>query len=285
MAPVLALAIAAISSAAVLVRMAPDVHPVAAAFWRTAAVALLLSPGIRRVSRRDAAWVLLAGLCLAGHFWSWFASLQHTSVLRSTVLVCLNPIWAGALEGLLGERPSWRFWAGVGIAVAGVAVMSGGGGEGALTGDGLALLGGMLGALYLVIGRAVRQRVSIAAYGTLICASAAGWLLLAAAATGAPLAGFAPTSWLALAALALGPQLMGHIGMNYAVRYVPAAAVSALILLEPAGAGVLAAAFLREIPGPADVLGGLVLLGGVLLATWPAGRRGSAAGDNAATGA
>ena len=47
-APVLALAVTAISTAAVLVRLAPDVSPVAAALWRTAAVGVLLAPTLLR---------------------------------------------------------------------------------------------------------------------------------------------------------------------------------------------------------------------------------------------
>ena len=33
---------------------------------------------------------------------------------------------------------------------------------------------------------------------------------------------------------------MGHIGMNYALGYIPATIVSVLLLLEPVGAGLLA---------------------------------------------
>jgi len=264
---VLVIAVTAVSAAAVLVRLAPDVHPIAAALWRTLAIGILLAPGIRRVPRREGLMILLAGACLAVHFWAWFASLHLTSVVRSTVLVCLNPIWAGLLEWQLGERPGRSFWIGVGVALTGVAVMSGADGGGGLTGDGLALLGGMLGAVYLVVGRGVRQRVSIRTYGPLLCLSAAGWLALAAAATGAELWGFSTREWAVLAAMALGPQLLGHIGLNYAVGYVSAALVSALLLLEPVGAGLLAWVALGEAPGPLEAAGGAVILVGIGVAT------------------
>jgi len=258
----------------VLVRLAPDAHPIAAAFWRTALVAALLSPGLRAVGRRDAALIVFAGACLAGHFWSWFASLGATTVLRSTVLVCLTPVWAGLLEwAALRNPPAPRFWLGVAIALAGVALMSAGG-EGpevgwSARGDGLATLGGALGACYLVVGRSVRQRVGIHCYGSLICAAAAAWLLAAAAAVGTPLAGFEGRTWAALGAMALGPQLLGHIGMNYAVGYLPAAVVTAVVLLEPVGAGALAWLVLGEAPTVAAAAGGAVILAGVLLGTLP----------------
>ena len=47
--PALIIAVLAISAAAVLARLAPEVHPVAMAFWRTAAVAALLAPALRHL--------------------------------------------------------------------------------------------------------------------------------------------------------------------------------------------------------------------------------------------
>ena len=41
---VLMASIGAISTAAILVRLVPDMHPIAIAFWRTAAVAVILAP-------------------------------------------------------------------------------------------------------------------------------------------------------------------------------------------------------------------------------------------------
>jgi drug/metabolite transporter (DMT)-like permease len=41
------------------------------------------------------------------HFWAWFSSLGHTTVLRSTLLVCLVPAWSAALDWVVyGRRPS-----------------------------------------------------------------------------------------------------------------------------------------------------------------------------------
>ena len=279
-AAVLAIAVSAISAAAVLVRLAPDASPVALAFWRTAAVALLLAPSLLRPTAREelralprsqAALMVLAGVFLAGHFWTWFASLQHTTVLRSTLLVCLSPLWAGIIGWIwLGERPSRGFFGGIAAAVLGVGVMSGGvatGGD--WMGDLLALVGGLLAAVYLTVGRKVRARVSIAPYGAIVCGCCALSLLPAAAATGAPLLGFSTGTWLAIAGMALGPQLLGHIGLNYAVRFLPAATVTAVVLLEPVGAAALGALVLGELPAAREWAGAGVVLVGVALATWP----------------
>lgn len=273
---VLALAVTAVGSAGVLVRLAEGVHPLVVAFWRTLAVALIFLPLLRRPGPRELGLALAAGGLLALHFWTWFASLAHISVLRSTVLVCLTPIWSGLLERVLyGQRASARFWVGIALAIAGVVVMAGGElGAGSARGDLLALAGGWLASAYFVIGRGVRQRVDMGTWGALLCGSAALWLLGLALLVGAPLTGFPRQSWLALLGLALGPQLIGHMGFNYAVRYVPAAFIGAVVLLEPVLGALLAAAVLGERPGAQEMLGAALVLAGVAFAVWrprPAG--------------
>ena len=269
---VLLTAVAAVSGAGTLVRLAPDVHPLVIAFWRTTVVAIVLAPWLRRMARRDAAFVAIAGLCLAGHFWAWFSSLGQTTVMRSTLLVCLTPIWAGIGEAMMGERRPARFWAGIAVAIVGVVAMARGGGEetaASARGDALALLGGVLAAAYFVTGRDVRRRIGIGAYGAALCAATSLWLLPAIVVTGAPMVGFDGRVWAVLIALALGPQLLGHIGFNYAVGYLPAAVVAAVILMEPVGATVIAGAVLGEVPSTREILGGVGVLLGVALATAP----------------
>ena len=264
----LLLAVVAISTAAPLVRAIDGMSPSVIAFWRTSGAALLLAPAIRPVRTRDALWVAFAGVCLAGHFVAWFSSLEHTTVLRSTVLVCMNPVWVGLMEwGLFRRRPSVSYWSGVGLAVVGVAAMAGSEMDnGRLYGDALALLGGLSGAIYFVIGRTVRPSVSFGSYAALVCAAAAAVLLLGIVASGDPLVGFEREAWLLLLVLAAGPQLLGHNGFNYALRYVPATTVSTLTLLEPVGAGLLALAFFAEWPPPLAVVGSLFVVAGVFVA-------------------
>jgi len=270
----------AISTAAILVRLAPGVSPIAAGFWRTLIVGLLLAPGIIRARRNrtelrgaDLAWTALAGLILALHFWAWFESITRTTVLRSTLLVCLTPIWAGIMEwGLLKQAPARRFWVGISITLLGVALMTGGSEEGSSSsGDLLALLGGVLAAAYLLIGRVVRPRVQIDLYSSILCLSCAAWLCIPAAWLQLPMTGFSSTEWTVLIAMALGPQLLGHIGLNYAVRYLPTAIVTSVVLLEPVGAAILGAVIpsISEIPGPWAILGGVLALVGVFCAIRP----------------
>jgi drug/metabolite transporter (DMT)-like permease len=268
-------AVSAVSSAAILVRYAEGAPPIALGFWRTLIVGGLMAAWIRPVPRRDLGLSVLAGFFLAGHFWAWFESLSRTTVLHSTLLVCLGPIWLGFAEwGWLRKPPSRRFWLGVSLALLGAIAMASqgaepgaGGIQPSLAGDALALLGGFLAAAYLFVGQDVRKRVGIACYSALYSLSAAAFLLPAAVWAQQDLTGFPLKTWGFIVALALGPQLLGHNGVNYCLRYVRASTLSAMILLEPLGAAILAGLLFQEIPGTTEAIGGVVVLLGVLIAT------------------
>jgi drug/metabolite transporter (DMT)-like permease len=66
-------------------------------------------------------------------------------------------------------------------------------------------------------------------------------------------------------ALAIGPMLLGHTGLNWALKYLPAYVVNLTLLGEPVGATVLAAILpgIRELPGTATLVGGALILAGI----------------------
>eukprot|EP00929_Paragymnodinium_shiwhaense_P079485 TRINITY_DN41388_c0_g1_i3.p1 TRINITY_DN41388_c0_g1~~TRINITY_DN41388_c0_g1_i3.p1 ORF type:complete len:239 (+),score=11.46 TRINITY_DN41388_c0_g1_i3:86-718(+) len=178
--PVFALAVAvlAVSSAAPLSRcMHGEVHPVTIAFWRVAIVGICLFPSIRLtvLDRRVVFATGLAGFFLAAHFWSFFAALSRTSVLRATLLVSVDPLWTGLLQWLLlGTGPSYRYWLGILLALVGVCLMvkdAPMGRESDLRvslGDALAMMASFFGAVYLLICAAVRRTVDTGTTGSMV---------------------------------------------------------------------------------------------------------------------
>src|SRR5438876_1345403 len=186
----------------------------------------------------------LSGLLLALHFWSWIASLRFTTVASSVLLVSLKPVFAwGLAAAWLREHPTRTEAWGIALAVIGASLIGLGDARlslGALGGDVLALLGAVTGAGYYVIGRYVRQTVGIWRYATGVYAVAAAALALLALARSMPLVGFAGCEWTMSGAMAAGPMLVGHTGMNYALRHFRATTVNVAALGEPVGATVLA---------------------------------------------
>jgi drug/metabolite transporter (DMT)-like permease len=93
-------------------------------------------------------------------------------------------------------------------------------------------------------------------------------LLVFARAVNAPVLGQPPRELAIFLALAIGPMLFGHTGLNWALKYLPAYVVNLTLLGEPVGATFLAALLpgIREIPGVATVVGGLLVLLGIFVA-------------------
>lgn len=272
--PAVLVGVLAVGAAAIFIRLA-DAPALAIAFWRCALGVLALFPlaAFNRDSMpkgRDL-WVgAVAGIALGAHFGTWIASLDYTSVAASVVLVSTTPVFVAVAAYLLfGERTSVVSFVGILLAIAGTAVIAGGGpdtGNAALFGNILALVGAVAMAIYVLIGRSLRTGgVGALPYSIVGYSAAALALLPVAILSGTQLWGYSATTWFWLFVITLGPQLLGHTVLNWALEYVRASIVSGAILAEPVIAALLAWLVLSEKPGLATLLGGLVVLAGLYL--------------------
>ena len=82
---------------------------------------------------------------------------------------------------------------------------------------------------------------------------------------GVQLFGFGWQVYLACVLIALGPQILGHGSLNYTVRYIPAAILGLLGLIEPVLATGWAWLLFDEIPSALSLVGIVIVLGGLLL--------------------
>lgn len=278
---VLTVAVLAVSVAAVFIRLA-DAPGVVVAWWRMAIAALVLAPlTLRALHRtplcRTTAWPTIgAGLLLAVHFATWITSLSYTTVAASVSLVATIPLWVALLSwAFLRRSPTLTVLAGVLLAVGGGAIIGFGDALGRtatpsapapLIGDALAIVGAVAGAGYLLLGRLAQQRgLALDAYVGVAYAVAALALAPLPACAGASYLAYpaATFGWIAL--LALVPQLVGHTGINYAMKHLDPTRVATATLLEPVGAGVLAYLLFTEVPTAVTLAGAAVVLVGVLL--------------------
>jgi drug/metabolite transporter (DMT)-like permease len=282
---VLALSLVGISFAAPLVRLS-HAHPIVIATWRLffslviVVIALVITGGWRQWRTLDRAGLLLAsgaGVLLALHFWAWNASIGLTTIAASVVLVDLQPvIVAGASAAWLREPPSRRQWIGITLALCGAVLLASadvGGGAGwrgsrALQGDLLALGAGVAAALYYLTGRRVRQRLDLWPYVAIVYGVCFVTLVGIGVAARLPMLRQPPRELAIFAALAVGPMLLGHTGMNWALKYAPAFVVNLTVLGEPVGATLLAALLpgIRELPTARTLAGGALVLMGILIA-------------------
>jgi len=281
---VLGFGVVVVSFAAILIRFAQaeGASSLAIAAVRLMVAALVLAPfalrlaggEMRRLAWRELGLCMLSGALLAAHFWAWITSLEHTSVASSTALVTTNPLWVALASAIfLRERPGRAAIVGIMLTIAGSVLIfaadanrTPGPGSAPMLGNVLALVGAISASGYLLVGRALRARVSLTAYIWLAYSTAAILLLVAAMATGSSFMLLPSSAWLFMVALALGPQLIGHTTFNWALRRLTATFVAIAILGEPAGSALLAYFFFGERFSALQFAGFVLLLLGIFVA-------------------
>ena len=272
--PRMVLGVVAVSFGAVFVRFASEASPLAISAWRLSIAALILIPIAwmrkqRSMTPRMTLWCLASGASLALHFVLWISSLSYTSVASSVLFVTTHPLFVGLGSYiLLKERPTRSLLIGASIALIGGSLIALSdlqmAGE-AITGDLLAVGGGLMAAVYFMIGRHVRQTVTATEYVAVTYGTAAVLVLAICGITRTPLTGFSGETIGFLVLLGLIPQLLGHSTFNWALKHLPASHVSVLILGEPIGSGILALLFFSEIPTGLNLVGAALILVGIYL--------------------
>jgi len=289
---VLAFSLIGIAFAGPLVRLS-TADPVAIAVWRLGfslviVGVFLVATGEWRawkgISSSELALAAVGGVSLALHFWAWNASIHLTTIAASVTLVNLQPAVVAAISAIaLREAPSKRQILGIAVAIAGAFIVAApdlrGGlapaGNQPLLGNLLAMSAAVTAAIYYTIGRRLRSSLGIWAYVGIVYSAAFVTLITIALSRGTLLAPQPPREIAIFAGLAIGPMLLGHTGMNWALKYLPAYVVNLTVLGEPVGATLLGALIpsIRQIPTANTIVGGAIVLAGVLVAAWGGSRR------------
>ncbi len=275
----LLLGAAAIAFAPIFVRLS-DISPSASAFWRVALAAaplwlwLRLSPRGAGAARLPWKPLVIAGLCFAGDLGAWHVSILYTSVANSTLEANFAPIFVTLGAWLLfRQRVSRLFLVALAVTLGGAVLLVGPNfalGGRPLAGDALGVLTAVFYAGYMLAIKSASERTSTAgimAVGTSVAALA---LLPYALATADVFLPQSASGWLVLIGLALIPHIAGQSLIAYGFSHLPASFSAVSLLLQPVLAAIYAWALLGEAMAPMQMLGGLVVLGGIYLA-----RRGS----------
>jgi drug/metabolite transporter (DMT)-like permease len=221
---------------------------------------------------RKLAWV--AGVFFALDLIFWHNAIDAVGAGLATVLGNLQVLIVGfAAWALLGEKPHRGLIAALPVVVVGVVLISGVVGEDAYGDD--PALGVAYGiatsiayaAFILVLRQGSRDLRRVAGplfHATLVSALVA--LVYGVGSGGMEWhPGWASQGW--LVALALTAQVVGWLLIASSLPRLPAAITSVVLLLQPVGAVVLAAAILGESPGSAQLAGAALILAGVVAAT------------------
>ena len=202
--------------------------------------------------------------------------VRMTSVSHAALIVGAVPAFVALVALALGRGSATRMaWTGFGVALLGVLLVAGSGGDSSLLGDGLVLLSGAISALYVVAQpNVLRGRDPAAVTAVQMSAGALVMIPLAIFAEGAPLGGLPSlheaTAFLALAGLG---STVPFVLYAYGQTRVTPEIAGAFINLEPL-VGALIGAFAFGDPfGRTQLIGAAAIVGGILLSVeWRSAR-------------
>jgi drug/metabolite transporter (DMT)-like permease len=229
--------------------------------------------------RRTIRLAAVAGIFFAGDLTFWHHAIEYVGAGLATVLGNLQVLVVGVVAWVVfGERPSRSMLLALPVVLTGVVLISGVVGVGAYGSD--PALGAILGiatalcyAGYLLIirlgGRDPRRPAGPVAVATLATA-------IVAAGAGAIIGdldlrpGLESLFWLAM--LGVTSQSLGYLFISISLPRLPAMVTSMILLVQPVLTVGLSMVLLGERPSVAQLVGVVLVVGGIAVATIPLAR-------------
>lgn len=228
----------------------------------------LVSPAVR--GRLDGRWLrasLVGGLLFGVHQLLYFTSLMETTVATVSIVGALQPALVLLVAGRWFGEPVTRaslLWSGVALAGTLLVVVGAHGAPGwSVRGDVLAVSNLFAFTGYFLASKRFREGVPPLDYVVGMTTVSALFILGVCLATGQALSSPAGDDWLVLWGLAIVSGTGGHLLTNWAHAHASALVISIMFLGTPVLGSVGAALVLDEPLGPAQVVGGAIVLGAI----------------------
>jgi drug/metabolite transporter (DMT)-like permease len=207
----------------------------------------------------------------------FFSAVQETSIVNATIIGALQPLLMLAIAGpLFGEWPRWVDGLVGLVAVAGAAIVVGGGDAGgASSAEGDLLAVGALAAWswYFVASKTARRRLTSFEYLTGLSVVSAVLIVPVPFLLGQPLDEPTAEGWFLIATIAVVNGALGHFLMNWAHGHIPLIATSLVTLGIPVVSALAAALWLDESLVALQLLGMVVVLGALAVVAVNTSRR------------
>ena len=245
--------------------------------YRMAITSLVLLPVVlwkyrdelRSVKPRNIIMCLLSGACLGMHFTTYFTGIRYTSIASSTALVDTEVLFVAlVLLFVFREKIPKVGLIGIALAFVGSLIIAAGdnrGGSNIVYGDLMALAAAIFSVGYTLIGRGQRKSISTILYTFFVYASACITLLVLILITGQPLSGYSASDFGFIVAMVVCCTLLGHSVFSWGLKYVSAAYISTAKMGEPVFATIMGVILFSEIPRVNQLIGGIIVLGGIVL--------------------
>lgn len=210
---------------------------------------------------------ILSGFLLSVHYVLWFESLNYTSVASSTVIVCLQPLFA-LIGGyfIFKEKYSKLALSGCLIAIFGSVVIGWGDlqiSNEALLGDIMALVAAAIIAGYFMVGQHIRKTLSAVPYSIVSFGSGSIFLAIYSLLLDQSFVGYSMKTWGAFLGLAVVATILGQFIFTWLLKWLSASVISMSILGEAVGTCILSYFILSEKISLQQGIGIIIILFGL----------------------
>lgn len=279
----LVIGIISISLASIFVKFCDTVPAMIIATYRMSISTILLclyipfnkTNIINSLNKKDISMCLLSGMFLSLHFLLWFLSIKLTNIASSVVLVTTSPIFLGIISKFILKKQIPRnILIAIVLSFIGVVLIAQSDSnmlteinKKALLGNLLALSGGFMASLYLLIGSIQRTRQCTFEYIFFTYSFSAIIFIIFSLIFEYPFFGYEKNDYIYMFLLAVIPQLIGHTSFNYSLKHLRPESVAIAILGEPVGASILAYFIFDEKLQALQAIGIILILYSITLST------------------
>lgn len=273
-----------------------DFPPFLLAAWRDAIAGVTvwlvlraIKPGLLRLPRRQWGFILGYGLLLSGFNALWTVSVVLNGAAVSTVMVYSSAAFTALIAWrMFGEGMSLPKIAAVLLGIGGCVLVAGANNPAAWQSNMLGVVTGLVSGLaftaYSLMGKTAARR-GISSWAALTYTFMLASVLLAAynfllpelggVTLGSPslLPALDTRGWIALLLLGLGPTIGGYGLYNYSLGFLPASVVNLLATMEPTMTAVQSYLLLGERFTLPQIIGSLLIIGGVVIIRLMEGRQ------------
>lgn len=269
----LIIGILCISFSPIFVKLA-GAEPLTSGFYRIFIAWLCLLPyciikGYLKIGRKELIIALIGGVVFGADIAVWNLSLMKISATVSTLIANLAPVWVGLISYLILKKKSGRlFWIGTCVAILGMVILVGYKNILSLQfniGIPLALLASLFYAIYILITRGILQKISTITFMFYNMLAGSVFLLVINLFMHNQLVAFSTTAWLCFLGMGLLCQLAGWLTINHTLRFLESTKVSIALLSQTVIAGFLAILLLNETLELKEIIGSVIVLGGIAI--------------------
>jgi len=267
------------STAAIFIRLLPEMNVLLIVFWRliiacaTLAVIILI---LRKTLRTNFAWrnfkdFSILGILLSSHFILFVLAVRNTSLLNATVLVNTTPIFSMFISTFIySTKPSKPALAGMILSFIGAGVITmgdirSGVGEN-IMGDLAAILAAIAEGFYLNYGRVRRRRLPLLStmfgiYFAAVITVVGGIVVTRSSFDSIENLGLL----LPLVGLGILPTAAAHTLFFSSLSNLKSYETATMALLEPLGATLFGVVIFSEVPLPIFIVGSILVLVGLFV--------------------